>query len=907
MGRAVLMMIMTSVLMLNVPAVTFSQTGPVATTPGSSDQEADQLRRDGQLAFRERLYSAAITAWERELVVRQDLGDRDGAATTLSNLGVAYKESGQFRRSGERFEQALESWRELGDRPLEATTLNNLGFVYQLQGQMALAISRYQMAWGIARDLGERPLEATSLINLGSAHEALGQVGRAIDVFEQALGIQRELGNRTGEVDALNGLGGAYQRLGQVGRAVAAYDQALAISRDMGDQQGQGISLHNLGAAYEDLGQSARAVDAYEQALAIVLAEGNRYGEGVIRASLGSAYDDTGHVERAIGMYEQALVILREIGDVSDGVRALNGLALAYNQQNRTEQAIDVYEEALAIIREGASRTAEGATLNNLAVAHSKLGRVAHAIELYLQALAIRREVGDRSGEAITLGNLGHAFGEQGDGPRSLAAYRDAVDVFDTLRSDARAETFQQSFADANADVYGQAAAAAFRWGEAEDALAFTERGRARTLLDQVSRGRVATPVGASGALVDQEQILRAEMGAIDSRLLEQRGQRRTARSEALVNELSNELLAKQRTYDDVLARLQTSSPELASLGSVQAVSIRGLQTRLDDATTLLVYQVIGERTLAFLLTSSGLDAWSLPVSGAQLASMVAKLRPMAAGDDSSVALAELHAALVAPIQHQLRTPVVGIVPSGALHYVPFAALRDGERYLGDQYTLFTLPSISVLPFVQDKRKSTPGPAVVLAYDTPAGLAALPHAREEAVSVAAMRGVDPIIGREATESRLRAAVSDARVLHVAAHGELRAETPLFSRLVLGPDAQADGSLAVQEIYGLDLGQADLVVLSACETQGGEVGEGGDLVSLNRAFLAAGAPTVVASLWRVDDAATRVLMEAFHKELLDGRSKAAALQAAQLATRAEWPDPYFWAGFILSGDPGAWQP
>jgi hypothetical protein len=144
-------------------------------------------------------------------------------------------------------------------------------------------------------------------------------------------------------------------------------------------------------------------------------------------------------------------------------------------------------------------------------------------------------------------------------------------------------------------------------------------------------------------------------------------------------------------------------------------------------------------------------------------------------------------------------------------------------------------------------------------------------------------------------------------VHIAAHGEFNPYNPLFSALLLNKDAQNDGRLEVHEVYGMDLTQAKLVVLSACETEMGHLTDmerfpGGDeLVGLNRAFLFAGTPTVVGSLWRVDDAATLLLMEQFYMHLQEGQSKAAALRQAQMETRERYPHPYYWAGFVLVGD------
>jgi CHAT domain-containing protein len=237
------------------------------------------------------------------------------------------------------------------------------------------------------------------------------------------------------------------------------------------------------------------------------------------------------------------------------------------------------------------------------------------------------------------------------------------------------------------------------------------------------------------------------------------------------------------------------------------------------------------------------------------------------------------------------------------LHYLPFAALTNGTQYLGENYSLFTLPSASVLPFIQEKRKSEVHN--VLALGNPiTELPDLQFAEQEAEFVASLYGTQAWIGSDATESAVRAQVGDAGILHLAAHGEYNSNNPLFSTIYLASDSENDGRLEVHEIFGLDLTIAtDLVVLSACQTNIGAVSAGDEVVGLNRAFIYAGTPSVIASLWNVDDAATALLMERFYTYLRAGMGKGEALRQTQIDVRAQYPHPYYWASFVLTGDPG----
>jgi CHAT domain-containing protein len=183
----------------------------------------------------------------------------------------------------------------------------------------------------------------------------------------------------------------------------------------------------------------------------------------------------------------------------------------------------------------------------------------------------------------------------------------------------------------------------------------------------------------------------------------------------------------------------------------------------------------------------------------------------------------------------------------------------------------------------------------------------LPFAEQEARAIAALYATAPLIHTAATESIVRQQAGELGILHLAAHGYYNAVAPLNSLIALAPDGANDGWLTAGETYGLNLQQADLVVLSACQTQLGDLSAGDELVGLTRAFFYAGTPTVVASLWTVDDQTTALLMERFYTHLRAGMGKAAALRQAQLDVRADYPNPYYWAAFVLSGDAGAPAP
>jgi CHAT domain-containing protein len=184
-------------------------------------------------------------------------------------------------------------------------------------------------------------------------------------------------------------------------------------------------------------------------------------------------------------------------------------------------------------------------------------------------------------------------------------------------------------------------------------------------------------------------------------------------------------------------------------------------------------------------------------------------------------------------------------------------------------------------------------------------LPSLLSAEKEVNAIASLYGTQPLIGAAATESAVFSQSESAEILHLSVHGEFNKHNPLFSTLHLAADEQHDGRLEVHDIYALDLTKAtNLVVLSACQTQLGELTRGDEVVGLNRAFLYAGTPSVIATLWSVQDDTTALLMKRFYTHLRSGIAKAQALRQAQIEVRAEYPHPYYWAAFVLTGDGGS---
>jgi CHAT domain-containing protein len=394
--------------------------------------------------------------------------------------------------------------------------------------------------------------------------------------------------------------------------------------------------------------------------------------------------------------------------------------------------------------------------------------------------------------------------------------------------------------------------------------------------------------------------------------------------------------------YDAFVGTAIPEHKEQASLMSVEPLKLKEFQALLEPGQTLIEYFVTPDKTLLWVVERDRLKAMVMSLTQKDLEQKVdvlrksiAELKPLR--EYRSLAR-NLHDLLVRPALSSTRGKELIIVPHGVLHYVPFQALYSAEgRYLVQDYSISYLSSASLMQFTKAKRRAMG--QQVLAVGDPvfeASNVALPMAELEVAEIRRLYPQSSILTRaEATEERVKALAGNHDVLHFATHAELNKDDPLASAVLLSKGEKDDGRLEVREIFGMDL-KASLVVLSACETGLGQLSSGDELVGLTRAFIYAGTPSVVASLWKVDDASTAALMSSFYRNL-KSQSKVESLRQAQLdmirgkvnarllaqrgvggvgklgaiaaKSQSQIPysdsvstsHPYFWAPFILVGD------
>lgn len=871
---------------------------PLLRAAGEPGDLAAALNNLGSVYFDLGDNKKALECYTESLSLSRDAGDRASEAAVLNNFGKFYDSRGQKQEALESIQQALTLSQAIEDRDSEATSFTNLGALYDSWGEKPKALEYYQKGLALHGDVGDPTGKVTVLNNIGGVYASLGDSQAALDWYGKALSLSRTSGSQDGEASSLNNMGVIYDRMGEKQKALEYFIKALPLAVAAGDRAEAAVAHNNLGALYVSLGDKPKALDHYLQAQVTLGAVGDRRNEAVTLNNIGRLYDDLGEKRRALDTFERVLQINQTLGNRGGEATAHNNIGGAYDSSGEKQKALEHYLQALQIYREVGDRGGQAVTLNNIGGIYSSSRDGRRSLEYYSQALELRRAVRDHIGIATTLSNIGVVYEFLGEKQRALDYYEQAVTESERIRATATLEEIKTGLAESSASTYSRIVLLAANIDRGEQAFNTTEHARARAFLDQLGNTRPRIHQNAAPALLREELELRSNIEALETGLRRE-ATRRSSASDA--SRLEDELEAARQHLEELLTRIKLADPEYATLRSVETLRLPEVQNRLDKDTTLLSYFVTPTKTIAFVVTKDSLRTVEMELNEKALKATISSLLDFSNLKDSEIESREqLYNWLIAPIKKYVKTPVLGIIPHGVLHYMPFAALYDGRRDLGEQYTLFYLPSASVLPFIEEKEKRVGNSLLALSQSRVDGLPVLRYANEEARAIAAIYGTEATIGGSASKADFVRLAKDYNIIHLAAHAALNSSNPLFSYVALGDGEGGTGALSVSEIYDLDLTQARLIVLSACETQLGPYSKGDDIVGLNRAFIYAGTPTVIASLWSVDDEATNILMKEFYKNLKQGMGKAEALRSAQLATRKKYPHPYYWAGFILTG-------
>jgi CHAT domain-containing protein/tetratricopeptide (TPR) repeat protein len=857
----------------------------------------DERLRSAEQWLRDERYRDALPLFERALDEAQRLGLEERRSQAHCGLAELQFELGRYPSAREHAERAAaisgrltggtEPARHAIDRG-RGRAEHLLSRIAQREGDMPAARAHAERAIAAYDAAGDR--RGRGLARLQAMSTAPLDLDEKRRLTDEVIADARAVSDRVIEGSALHAFGDDLFTRGRYADAMGQLDAAAALFEAAGRQVSLGAVYNSRGRVYRAHGRLDAALASQLKALALHEKANAPFNHLQSLNAVAVTYQSLGEWRRARTYFEQALAVAEQMNTprIQDFLRANFAAFLLDLGDYRT--AADVLE---GVVARGVDRF-PALRMRNLAEAYLGLGRPDIALAWADKALA---GCGEHAREHLpcisALGRRAEAYTALGDEVAALADLRDAMTAIESVRARLVAADFlKQQFPLTQEDLYSRAIALDVRRGRAATALETAERGRARAFVDLLASRDLAAPFPAG----------------------------------------SRPLVFRGASASPIAKASDADLPSDAIVPAASSTQLVATAARLQS--TLVSYWVTRNQVFIWVVTADGrVRASQVEVRLSKLAELVRTTTPFGEGVPASPAWRELHDLLVKPVRDALprtRGALLTIIPHGPLDTLAFAGLQDARgRYLLEDYAIHYAPSGAALHYTAGRQRkdarhgslllvSDPVPPALSSLDRP--LPRLPGARDEGRAVAALippARLTRFEGARASESRVLQAAAGRAVLHFATHAIVRADEPLASFLALTASDGDDGRLTAQEIYRLRL-DADLVVLSACRSAGGRVA-GDGIATFARAFIYAGAPSIVASVWDVADEPTNRLLPAFYRSWFGGASKARALRTAQLrllhdlragkiqistpAGRVSLPEhPVFWAGFALLGEP-----
>ena len=820
--------------------------------------------------------------------------------------------------------------------------------VAETRGELDRAGESYVEAIALREQLGDPGPLVFAIADSANLFALRGDYDEAEARRRKALALAQGIGDELAEAINQMSLGALASYRGRSEEAVAAFDAGRLVARRRGHRQVEAIATLNAGVAYGSLGDIERSIARYEQAIAIAEPEGLKPLVAQARMGLGAEHEDAGDLEQAERELAAGVALARETGTPQLVAAGESMLGLILARRGQAAEAEKHLEAGLAAAREAGSRADEATALLSKGRALTLAGRLDEAEASLASAGAIFQELSrtdDQGRVALAMAEVARA---RGDLAAAFARTTEALERFESVRGRVALADQRARYLAFRREAYDLAVGILVERDRREPghghlALAFemTEKARVRSLMEELA-ARGVRPAQVPSELAARRQRALDRIGHLQRELISVHTspQPDKAALARLESDLGDAVAAEEAAAREILGLAPRAAAE------VSRDSASELARRLAPDEAILEYHVGIAASWLFVITPQGLTVSVLPAEAAlrkqidELRGLLAQPRTLGAASYAATARRAYETLLAPAVARRPQLRRLRIVPDGPLWEIPFEALVTSDAqasgyaelpYVLRLYTIAYQPAATATP----GRDRAAGPRLELvAFADPIlpregaprepvsrleravfregdrwALEPLPCAQQEARDAAAAFGGQARVhlGKAALESRVKSDpdVARARYLLFATHALLSETLPSQSALVLslGGDGPEDGLLQVHEIDDLAL-EADLVMLSACETALGANVRGEGLLGLARAFFQAGARRLVASLWKVADCSAAELSADLFRRLRGPRplDEAEALRRAKLRllARPGQAHPYHWAPFVLVG-------
>ncbi|NSW76444.1 MAG: CHAT domain-containing protein, partial [Candidatus Atribacteria bacterium] len=749
------------------------------------------------------------------------------------------------------FDEARKDWEEAEKLPefypeTRGLTLNHMSRVFLQEENPDKALEYAQRALSFSEERNLRWVELVVRLNLAQIlSEYFLKEDEALKQLQVARQRAEEMDLPQEKVWALNNQAVLFTRWGEYGEARKTLQEALEIQESHHMPWDLGI-LTNLGVLSFYLGDMDNAKrylqEAYEEAFALK----DQHSGALILGNLGMVYKAMGKLQEALPYYEHAYRLLKDLDAKRDVANLLNSIASLHVMTKDFDRAEEVLQLSRSLYETLSDQEGIAQVEVNLGYVRMEKNDLDGAQDYFERALQKLERSALQSLRFYALLGLGELELKRNEKERAFEHLYEAVGIVEKTRNRMEEVSDRICFTQSRLAVYEFLIEALFGEGKIEEAFNLSERVKARSFLD-VMVGQSVKVKAKDMEVMEKIKAWEREKAVLATKKAE------GGQDEITLWKVNEELAQVEKKLYLLYEELKASSPELLSLVTVSPLSLAEMQKSIPEDVVVVDYFVLPERTFAWIITTSTIQGFDLPVGENVLYEKVSLLREKLANpkEEDFVLLTNfLCEALFTPLEEHLQgKKKVLLIPHRSLSFLPFQVLTQRERYLLEEYCFFYVPSLNTYFYALQKEYN---PAErFLGFGNPKfsnpDIPPLPGAEEEVREIGKLFP-NPLLlfGKEATESAFYQLAKEASIVHLSTHGSANERSPLYSTIFLAPDSENDGLLLAGEIFFTPL-QANLVVLSACETALGQYSPTEGLIGFTRSFFYAGTPSLIASL------------------------------------------------------------
>lgn len=892
-------------------------------------------------------YSRAIDELEKALVVRKKLGEvlrqDDQKFYHFNSVGAIYRSMGTIYYVQSQFPEAIFEYKKALKHSTGTDRIIDRSFIYSGLLSAELALHEIDPAWRTIsqafediRNL-EKPEQRAAFYNLvlinlimsskkrGFGHDPesysvvtytpekllLEKVYNDPDLYKRIseayddwlkLSIKRK--DLRSEIMARLFLGYFYVSGKKYGEAQNQYQKALQLAEET-----QTTDLKILGYYFlSDLAltreNEEKAMGIMEKMLGLFREIDDLPGQLHTLRFIGRLKQMTKNYPDSLKRYDRAVLLAEKMSDNKELIESLVGRGKTLYLARNYKRSLRDYREALQIAREINNKNLTAVCLAGIARNQAEMGNLDKAIENYTKAFGLYKELNYTYKIRDLALELGKTLKEKNLDDKALEVYTEALNRFITMWEKVPEELGRMKVRKEKSTriLFEQTISLLIKTGRFEEALKYLETSRSVELLNDIDLEKLKVGDEKTQSLIEKVKKLQRKMYLIRDDIKKAKNEKKRAN-------LSRVLASTRGEFFATINEIKSKNPDFDRLLSVRGTELAAIQKMIPPDALMIEYYPSPEALYLFLVTTDTFNIRKVEVKRDELYQLVKKLRDQLSNPANTKVTADfqknrtlLYSLMIKPVEDELDyKEKILVIPGGLLWYLPVEVLGDeGGPFLIQEKQVSYISSANILKMVQGRKDPDDEAMHLAAFSAPPQLD-VPFTSREVEKIGSIIPDSRVfIGDESTRERFFREAPRSSLLHIASHSKLNREDVNKSFITF---AGKNGKLYLGEIYGIPLKDTSLVTLSSCESALGKDNPGGEFASLASAFTTAGASSVIASLWKVDDKATAELFVEFYKNLIEGKSRTESLRLAKikLIENPETSHPYFWGSFILMGD------